>query len=67
MNYSFSQGANLGQILGLLLTAFGTPVDNDAIDGFFQVLGAIIGVGSFCVAWVHRYNKGGVTFSGKRI
>jgi hypothetical protein len=65
--YSVTQAANLGQIIGLLLTIFGSPVDSQAVDGFVQVCGAILSILSFLIAWVHRYNKGGVALSGKRI
>lgn len=64
--YSVTQGANIAQLLGLLLSIFGTPVDSQAIDGFLQVLGALIAIVGFIVSWVNRYSKGDITFGGAR-
>lgn len=64
--YSVTQGANVGQMIGLILMMFGSPVDSEAIDGFIMVCGAIISAFSVVISYINRFSKGDLTFGGFR-
>jgi len=64
---STTQAANIAKLVGLVLMLFGIKVEEGALAGFAEVVGALITAGAILASWIDRYRKGDLSLGGFRL
>lgn len=65
-NYSTTQTSNIASIIGVVVLVLNHFKIDIGSEDLTIVIGGILSVGGVVMNWIHRYQKGDLTFGGFR-